>query len=140
MGTNSSTILALDVGDRRVGVAMANTTARLPSPLMTLDHSDDILDQIATLVEQCQSISLVVGLPRGLEGQETAQTAKVRRFADQLQHRLTIPVYFQDEAVTSKQAEAELASHGVPYTKGDVDSLAATFILDDFLQTYPHET
>ncbi len=76
---------------------------------------------------------LVAGLPRGLDGQETAQTAYARNFAEAISQQLQLPVYYQDEAVTSRQAEAELQARGKPYAKGDIDALAATYILEDYL-------
>lgn len=127
-------ILALDVGEKRIGVARASVDARLARPLMTLDHSEDIWQILADLCDKQQASDVVVGLPRGLDGQETAQTRVARVFADTLEQRLGLAVYLQDEAVTSAQAEAELAARGKPYQKGDIDALAATYILEDFLQ------
>ena len=77
----------------------------------------------------------MVGLPRGLDGQRTAQTEEVEAFARGLGERFGLPVHMQDEAVTSKQAEAELEARGKPYGKGDIDALAATYILQDWLAT-----
>lgn len=133
-GSNTGSILALDVGERRIGVAMASLVARLPGPLTTLLNGADVLSQINKLVAEHQAQAIVVGLPRGLGGQETGQTTSARQFADKLKDRLDVPVYMQDEAVTSRQAEAELQARGKPYAKEDVDSLSATYILEDFLR------
>jgi putative Holliday junction resolvase len=70
-----------------------------------------------------------------LSGQETDQTAAVRSFAAQLKATLQVPLYWQDEALTSKQANVELEAKGKPFAKGDVDALAACYILQDFLDT-----
>lgn len=80
---------------------------------------------------------LVVGLPRSLEGNDTAQTAETRAFARRLENTLELPVYLQDEALTSQKAEEELRARGVPYNKAEVDALAATYILSDFLGDHP---
>ena len=69
-----------------------------------------------------------------MQSQETDQTRTVRDFVRQLQEHTELPVYFQDEAVTSEKAEAELKARKKPYAKGDIDALAATYILVDFLQ------
>lgn len=130
--SNDSAILALDVGDRRIGVAIAGSTARLPRPLITLVHDEHVIDTIVDLVTDQQATAVVVGLPRGMEGQETKQTAIVREFASKLQAKTAVPVHFQDEAVTSKLAEQELAKRGKVFDKQSIDSLAATYILDDY--------
>lgn len=131
----TNNILALDVGGARIGVAVASSIARIAHPLTTLEMSPDIVEQLRTIIDQEGIGTIVVGLPRNLSGQETAQTASVQEFAKQLEP-LSLPLHFQDEAVTSAQAEAELQARGKPYAKGDIDALAATYILDDFLQTY----
>ncbi len=135
--TDSETILALDVGERRIGVAAANNIARLPSPLTTLDHGPQTIKDIQQLVEAQKAGALVVGLPRGLNGQHTMQTVAVEQFVAELRKILTVPLYWQDEALTSRKAEAELEARGKPYNKGDVDALSATYILEDFLRDSP---
>ena len=134
-----STIIALDVGERRIGVAVATTEARMPSPLTTLINEGDIAATIQKTVNDQQAAALVVGLPRGLDGQETAQTAAVRQFAERISPVVGVPLYWQDEAVTSRQAEEELKARGKPYQKADIDALSATYILEDFLRDNPAE-
>lgn len=137
MQSASSEILALDVGERRIGVASANLTARMAAPLTTLAHEADIFEQIAALLADYGAVALVIGLPRGLDGQETAQTQRVRDFAAQLAARVAVPLHWQDEALTSRKAEDELRERGKPFAKGDIDALAATYILEDFLHDNP---
>jgi putative Holliday junction resolvase len=72
-----------------------------------------------------------------MQGQSTDQTRTVEAFGKQLEERLTIPLYWIDEALTSQKAEIELRSRGKPYSKGDIDALAATYILEDFLKAHP---
>jgi len=137
MRDSNSTILALDVGGRRIGVAAANVVARLPYPLVTLDNSADTLAVLQKLVEEQRAVGVVVGLPRNLNGNETEQTQTTRAFVQALETHIATPVYWQDEAVTSRQAEKELVTRGKPYSKGDIDALAATYILEDFLRDHP---
>lgn len=137
MLSSSDSILAFDVGARRIGVASANTVACIARPLTTLDHSEDILEVIQRLVTDEHAAMVVIGLPRGMSGQETAQTQTIRAFGAALQERLGLPLYWQDEALTSHQAEAELQARKKPYGKGDIDALAATYILEDFLNGHP---
>ncbi len=140
MQSASSEILALDVGERRIGVASANPAARMATPLTTLTHEADIFEQIAALLADHSAMALVIGLPRGLDGQETAQTQRVRDFAAQLAAHVAVPLHWQDEALTSRKAEDELQSRGKPFSKGDIDALAATYILEDFLHDNPDPT
>ena len=129
----ASNILSLDVGERRVGVAIANVVARLAHPLTTLDNTDLIWQDIADLVSKEDVETIVVGLPRNLSGDDTAQTQYAREFAAKIDN---VEIVFQDEALTSVKAEQELKAKGKPYAKGDIDALAATYILEDYLTMY----
>ena len=132
-----SSLIALDVGERRIGVALAGAQARIASPLTTLLHSESTMADIQALAGEHQAMVVVVGLPRGLDGQHTRQTITVEEFKSALERVLSIPVYWQDEAVTSRKAEAELKSRGKPYKKEDIDALSATYILEDFIHDHP---
>lgn len=126
----ANNILSLDVGERRVGVAIANVIARFAHPLTTLDHTERIYQDIADLVTKEDVELLVIGLPRNLSGDDTAQTEYVRAFAAKIEN---VEIAFQDEALTSAKAEQELKARGKPFAKGDIDALAATYILEDYL-------
>lgn len=129
-------ILALDVGDKRVGVAVASLAARLPRPLATIMRGDDCFEALAKLIRSENAGEIVVGLPRGLKGQSTRQTEATEHFIAELKREIDLPVHLQDEALTSKQASAELEKRGQAHAKGDIDALAATYILEDFLAGY----
>lgn len=132
-----SSILAFDHGQRRTGVAVASTDVRLAQPLVTLKQSPQLMDEIHTLVKNNLAVALVVGLPRNMQGEETKQSAIAKQFAKELEQKFGLPTHLVDESVTSKQAKAELESRGVRYNKEHVDSLAAVYILEDFLQGNP---
>lgn len=129
----SSKILALDVGGVRIGVAMADAELKFANPLITIINDESVWDQLAALIKENDVQTVVVGLPRSLQGHETPQTQICRDFAKSLSERLQIAVELQDEATTSVKAEAELRSRGKPYEKADIDALAATYILEDYL-------
>lgn len=135
MVTNPKIILALDIGERRIGMAIARSDTRLPQPQGAIEKNEDWLDTLRRHVAEHQAEVLVVGLPRGLDGQETSQTAAVRAVSEQLK-ALDLPLFLQDEAVTSVKAEQELKDRGVRYNKANVDALAAVYILDDFLHQH----
>jgi len=128
-------ILALDYGDKRVGVAIAHYIARLPRPLTTLPNSDTLQADIQKLVAHEKVMRVVVGLPRGMDGGYTAQTKVAESFAKNLQATLQVPVMLTDETLTSVDAESVL--NGQNYQKGDVDAMAATFILERYLADHP---
>jgi putative Holliday junction resolvase len=138
MGTTG---LGLDIGAQRIGVAAANLSVRFAGPLVTLDDPASFLNDIIELCRQREAAWIVAGRPRGMDGQETEQTRRVLAFGAELEARLAsaglhIPLYWIDEALTSHKAEAELQNRRKPYQKGDVDALAATFILEDFLKEH----
>jgi len=95
--------------------------------------STGLQDAVRELVETEQAQALVVGLPRNLSSEDTAQTAFVRQQIDSHLKELGLPLYIVDEALTSEKAEAELKARKKPYAKGDVDMLAACYILEDAL-------
>jgi putative Holliday junction resolvase len=133
MQVTARSIMALDVGERRIGVALAGSVAKLARPLTTLTHTTKIYEDIIQIIELEAVDRVIVGLPRGLDGQTTAQTKSVYDFVAKLKDVLDIPVILQDEALTSVKAKDELKKRGKAIDKGDVDSLAATFILEDYL-------
>jgi putative pre-16S rRNA nuclease len=136
MPTTPKSVLGLDVGARRIGVSVASLAARLPRPLITLEHDDTLFPTLENIVEVEGVTALIVGFPRGMQGQHTAQTQAIEDFATELRRHFALPLHFQDEALTSKHAQAELDARGKPYERGAIDSLAATYILEDFLREH----
>ncbi|HUD81295.1 MAG TPA: Holliday junction resolvase RuvX [Patescibacteria group bacterium] len=140
METAAKSIMALDVGNRRIGVALADSLAKLAHPLTTIERSDDSPMLIKELSERYGVVKLIVGRPRGLSGQNTPQTEQTLQFVGQLKAQVKIPIELQDEALTSVLAEKELASRRSSYKKADIDALAATYILEDYLTSHPGDT
>lgn len=137
MPTTPSCVLALDVGQVRIGVALASLEARLARPLVTLANDESFVTKLRQLITEYGCQHVVIGLPRNLSGDDTPQTAYVRQFADKLAAAIDTPLVWQDEAVTSAKAEAELQARGKGYTKGDIDALSAAYILEDYLGELP---
>ena len=131
-------ILALDVGAARVGVARGSTSARLAEPLKTIT-ADEALSKLTELIGQTRAEAIVVGLPRNLSGEDTNQTSWVRSWVMHAQSKINLPFYWQDEALTSHKAESHAYRQAglKPKAKqsGDVDSMAAAIILQDFLDS-----
>lgn len=128
--------LALDVGEKRIGVALGNSIARLASPLATIINDETVLDRLKSLVSEHKISLIVVGNPRDMRGNSTSQTTFSKAFADKL-NVLELPIVFQDESLTSVEAEAELRDRGQPFEKQDIDSVAAALILRDYLGELP---
>lgn len=130
-------ILGLDIGEQRTGVAIANSIVGIASPLVTLSTPDVLVSEIAQIVNDKEVKVVVVGLPRNLSGGETDQTRYVQKIAAELEKTTGLPIHFIDEALTSSKAENELKARGKAYQKEDIDMLAATYILEDFLVEHP---
>jgi len=130
-------ILALDYGAARIGVAIASNIARLPRTLTTVANNETALAHIRKIVSDEGVGLVVVGLPRTLAGDYSAQTHAAETFAQQLAGVLTVPVELSDETLTSVDAEAELA--GKRHSKGDIDAMAAVLILERYLAEHPAE-
>lgn len=130
----SRTILALDVGEKRIGVAQADTSIGIAVPYETIDVDGSELTVIHELLISTGASKLVVGYPRNQSGEPTAQTAAVEAFVEQLGD-MDADVVFQDESLTSVIAEQQLESSGKPYKKSDIDMVAASLILGDYMES-----
>ncbi len=125
--------LGIDYGEKRIGVATASDEEGRASGLRTLIGAPDPGAAVVTLAEEEAADVIVVGLPRGLDGQETRQTEKVRAFAERLETESGKRVELVDEAVTSVVARERLEAAGVKIQPGDIDREAAAIILQDYL-------
>ena len=145
-------LLALDIGDRRIGVAISDESQMLARPLTTIARTSKRKDfeSIAKLIAAHGVERLIVGLPRTLRGDEGAQAARVRRYAEALSAAIGAPIAFQDERYTSLEAGERLGrklqtpnfklqrlkgarSGGRRSAAQRVDAAAAAIILQDYL-------
>lgn len=129
--------LGVDIGEKRIGIALCDTSAPFPAPLTTLEASPNLAQEFATLLRKHNVQAVIVGYPRNQNGEATAQTTRVKHIVKLLQIPKTVQIYWQDESLTSHKAEEELNRRKKPYVKADIDALAATFILEDFVRTQP---
>jgi len=125
-------VLGLDYGSKRIGVAAGDVGVGLARPVVTIATAD-WTTELPRLTEEHGADRLVIGLPRGLDGQETAQTALARRFAAEAGAATGLPVTLQDEAGTSELATERLGKQAVD--KAKIDAEAAAIILQDYLDT-----
>ena len=132
-------ILALDVGDRRIGVALSDPLGMLASPLTTIDRAtpdtDTAIDAILALANQHEAAEILVGIPYLMSGRIGAQARITLDFAQALSARTHIPVTQADERLSSVQADRMLTQSGNSNTrdKGRTDSAAAAVILQAYL-------
>ncbi len=129
--------LGLDIGERRIGVALSDATGHLASPLTTLNARSEpqVLEQIVRLAREYQVIAVVVGLPLTLRGEVGPQAQVVQRFAAALEVALGLPLHFFDERLSSAAAEQMLRELGVKPARRreQIDQVAAAIILQDYL-------
>jgi|APCry1669188879_1035177.scaffolds.fasta_scaffold09000_2 putative Holliday junction resolvase len=125
-------VLGLDIGESKTGVARVNMIARLPQVVATLKNDNNFITEITKIIKEENIDAMVIGLPRNMNGEETAQTKYVRDYVDNYLKSLNLPIFFQDETLSSKAAEVRLAGSG--YKKTDIDSMAAVVILEDYLE------
>ncbi len=135
--TQAASVLGLDIGTKRIGIARALWPDGMPSALTTLPNDEDFMFELEKIIKDENTVLIVAGKPRGLSGQETEQTTYCIDFADQVRNETQLPVYLEDEAATSIAAETELKNKGTAYTKEEVDSLSAVFILENFIAAHP---
>lgn len=135
-------VIGVDLGERRIGIAISDATATLARPLRTIERgtSDEqaaeaLRDAVSELNAEDEVGCLVLGLPTRLDGSANDQTRRVQKMASLLSARLTIPVVLQDERLSSHEAEERLATKERDWRKrkAKLDAAAAAVILQDYL-------
>jgi len=133
-------VLGIDLGERRVGVAVSDPTGSIAQPLPTLRRRARKrmpLSTLQNLAEQYEIQEIVIGLPLAPSGGDTEWTRTVRETASKLEERSGLPVHLVDERFTSKAAERAVRRIGLPKKKreekGRVDAAAAVLILQSWL-------
>lgn len=143
-------ILAIDPGEKRIGVAAADTLTRVAIPLTTLDAGTDPVEAVARLAEEEGAKELVVGLALSLSGAAGHQAQRAQELARALEERLGVPVHTWDERLTSAEArrhssgqarrrhsEIAPAKGKQRRQRGAVDAIAAAIILQAYLDAQP---
>lgn len=129
--------MALDIGGKRVGVAISDESRLSIRPLPAIQRQSwkKLLKSVVELVVTFDAKAVVLGLPLRLDGTEGDATAEIRRLFANFQASLEIPVFLQDERLTSQAAEAKLAAEGRSREESRrmVDGEAAVLILRDFI-------
>ncbi len=129
--------LAIDLGDKRTGLAVGDDRLRLATPVVVIQTRERqvLLDRLAEVIEEHGPGELVVGLPLNMDGSEGPRSKLTRMFAKQLQERFGLPVHLHDERLTSHAAEEKLQQRELSrgQKKERRDALAAAELLTSFL-------
>ena len=141
-------VLAIDVGGRRIGLAISDPSRTLARPLATLEAKSPadgvtrVADEIARLEKDDDGLAgIVVGLPVRLDGSPGDETARVAAFIDALKARTTLPIVTADERLTSREAESRLSvlERDWRARKKKLDAAAAAVFLQDYLDAHNQE-
>lgn len=131
-------ILALDVGKKRIGLAVSDELGVTAQGLETLQRIRirDDLSQLEELTKDLNVGTLLIGKPLHMSGDESRQSEYTREFADRLARQTSLPVVFWDERLTSAEAERMLRDTGasLDQKKKSVDRLAAMLLLESYLE------
>jgi putative holliday junction resolvase len=132
--------LAIDYGVKSTGLAICDPSESFVSPHSVLPTSKDLIDKIVDVIKNENVEAIVIGLPLNMDGSSGRQAKIVEEFAGQLKKMVTVPIYFQDERLTSFAAEEKLLARDLTLKKKKkrLDALAAAEILQAFLDSNPH--
>jgi putative Holliday junction resolvase len=132
-------VLALDVGEKRIGVALGDPTGLLASPLTTISRTGESadVDEVLRLARQHEVSEIIVGLPLSMSGAVGPQAKLVSGFTDVLADRVDVPVKSVDERLSTVEAERLLRESGVKPSRdrARVDAAAAAVILQSYLDS-----
>ncbi len=138
--------LGVDYGERRIGLALSDPTGLLASPWKTVVNAGSVSRAAQQLVDEARRLrteddglsTIVIGLPRRLNGEPTTLTGQVRQFASIITATVDVPIVLQDERLTSSEADELLARRERDWRrrKRSVDAVAAALILQDYLDSH----
>ena len=132
-------LLAIDYGEKRLGLAISDPNQIISKPLKTIILSDSqyIYNELEKIISDYEIQKLIIGLPLGMDGKNTQQTSKVEAFKEDLQNKISIPVILFDERLSSVSAKKSLISQGIKtgHNKSKIDQTAAAIFLQHFLDT-----
>jgi len=138
------TFLAIDYGDRRIGIAKSDPTGLIASALRTIEvkSARDALEQVLGLIEEYEPNGLVIGYPLHVSGRPSELSRKVDAFIEQLTKHYDGPIHKVDERYSSIEAADVIHAHGqrVGKDKRRIDRLAAVIILQRFLDEQSFES
>ncbi len=136
-------VLSLDIGDRRIGIAVSDPLGLTAQGLGVADRKkEDAVEKIMAEVEKYGIELIVAGLPKNMDGSEGFQAQKVRDFTEELKDRYKGEIVFWDERLTSVAANRMMAEMHTKVSgrKSQVDRIAASYILEGYLMSKDYKT
>ncbi len=132
--------LAIDYGDKHTGLAICDPAETIASPLLVIEGHKNLIKKIKDIVKSEKIEAVVLGLPLNMDDSKGFQAEQVLQFAEKLKTNLDVPIYFQDERLTSFAAEKKLvpAEFTRKKKKKRLDAVAAAEILEAFLEQKRH--
>ena len=128
--------LGIDLGSKRVGIALSDKLNIIASPFKTLffNNQKDLLNQLGELINEFDIKTIVLGLPLGMNGEDSLQTKKIREFKSSLSI-FNIPIIYEDERLSSVSAKKSMAIQNIKtgHNKSEIDMRAAAIILQQYL-------
>ncbi|MBN1298440.1 MAG: Holliday junction resolvase RuvX [Actinobacteria bacterium] len=139
-------LLGLDIGQKRIGVAITDENATISYPLCVLENTRDIKEKISSLIDKHRIIKIIVGMPINLKGQEGHQAEKIKEFVNLNLSGIKVPVVYLDERFTSSISENILKEEAFQKKRhaskfknkrasGEIDKLSASIILSDYIES-----
>ena len=133
-------ILGIDYGEVRVGLSLSDLTQTIAKPFKTImyKNTDNLLDQLKEIITENEVEKLVVGVPYNMKGEDTKQTLKVKKFISFLESNLLYDIELIDERLSSIEAEKTMHKMNIKtgHNKSDIDKIAASVILQEYLDSY----
>ena len=135
-------LIGVDYGQKKIGLAISTPDHQMSMPLQLLtgDSEKKKLNEIADIAKNKHACAIVIGIPFNMDGTKSEQTLIVEKFTEKLERRTHLPIFFQDERLTSRAADNLLKSFGIKRknrNKND-DLTAASMILETTLQSRQH--
>ena len=132
-------ILGIDYGSVRIGLALSDLTQTIAKPFSTINYKnfDDLLIQLNQIIHLNEVDKLVIGVPYNMKGEDTKQTLKVKEFILYLESNLPYDIELVDERLSSVEAEKTMHKMNIKtgYNKGKIDKIAASIILQEYLDS-----
>ena len=124
-------LLGIDYSKKRIGLAIADNQMKIASPFKTIQNGKQIIDKIKEICYNEKVEKIIVGIPKHLSGRKHELTGEIKNFGDLLEEEFGLPIIYEDERLTSKEAQEK--SKGLSKNKEKLDELSAQEILQGYL-------
>jgi len=131
-------ILAVDMGEKRVGLAISDPMGIIAQPLKTIyrQTNDQVITELKDIVTELSIECIVIGIPYHFNGKKSKMAIEIEKFSEYMAQAISIPIVFEDERLTTRMAEMSLHMMGkkVGNSRGKIDQIAAAHMLQSYLK------